>query len=125
MRQILAASGKKILRVFPFRMRLALCHLICEASTFQGSRGALAELFKLHELIEAEIYRCAVRYGNGVHPKHRLTNYHEFFTRRLKPGEVVLDIGCGPGKFCIVGALATTGRFTGVEQRKHLCDAAC
>lgn len=42
-----------------------------------------------------------------------------------EPGTRVLDIGCGPGKFCIVGALATTGRFTGVEKRKHLCDAAC
>ena len=34
-----------------------------------------------------------------------------------EPGTRVLDIGCGPGKFCIVGALATDGRFTGVEQR--------
>ena len=41
-----------------------------------------------------------------------------------EPGARVLDIGCGPGKFCIVGALATDGRFTGVEQRKHLCEAA-
>lgn len=40
------------------------------------------------------------------------------------PGTRVLDIGCGPGKFCIVGALATDGRFTGVEQRQHLCEAA-
>jgi SAM-dependent methyltransferase len=39
-------------------------------------------------------------------------------------GTRVLDIGCGPGKFCIVGALTTTGRFTGVEQRKRLCDLA-
>lgn len=46
----------------------------------------------------------------------------EFLVR--EPGTRVLDIGCGPGKFCIVGALATEGRFTGVEQRKHLCDAA-
>jgi SAM-dependent methyltransferase len=36
----------------------------------------------------------------------------------------VLDIGCGPGKFCIVGALTTGAKFTGVEQRKHLCEAA-
>jgi 2-polyprenyl-3-methyl-5-hydroxy-6-metoxy-1,4-benzoquinol methylase len=41
-----------------------------------------------------------------------------------EPGTRVLDIGCGPGKFCIVGALATPGRFTGVEQRKQLCELA-
>ena len=46
----------------------------------------------------------------------------EFLVR--KPGTRVLDIGCGPGKFCIVGALVTQGRFTGVEQRQHLCDVA-
>lgn len=41
-----------------------------------------------------------------------------------EPGTRVLDIGCGPGKFCIVGALNTKGRFTGVEQRQSLCDVA-
>jgi SAM-dependent methyltransferase len=40
------------------------------------------------------------------------------------PGTRVLDLGCGPGKFCIVGALATAGHFTGVEQRKQLADLA-
>jgi hypothetical protein len=42
-----------------------------------------------------------------------------------KPGIRVLDIGCGPGKFCTVGALTTNGKFTGMEQRKHLYDVAC
>lgn len=46
----------------------------------------------------------------------------EFLVR--EPGTRVLDIGCGPGKFCIVGALMTEGRFTGVEQRHHLCEVA-
>lgn len=41
-----------------------------------------------------------------------------------EPETRVLDIGCGPGKFCIIGALTTRGQFTGVEQRKHLCDVA-
>lgn len=41
-----------------------------------------------------------------------------------EPGTRVLDIGCGPGKFCIVGALATAGRFTGVEQRLRLFEVA-
>jgi SAM-dependent methyltransferase len=36
----------------------------------------------------------------------------------------VLDIGCGPGKFCLVGASLTGGRFTGVEQRSDLVAAA-
>jgi SAM-dependent methyltransferase len=41
-----------------------------------------------------------------------------------KPGTRVLDVGCGPGKFCAIGAVRTTGHFTGVEQRGHLCGTA-
>jgi len=41
-----------------------------------------------------------------------------------KSGTRVLDIGCGPGKFCLVGASLTYGRFTGVEQRRDLVVAA-
>lgn len=37
-----------------------------------------------------------------------------------EPGTRVLDIGCGPGKFCMVGALTTAGLFTGIERRAHL-----
>jgi SAM-dependent methyltransferase len=40
------------------------------------------------------------------------------------PGLRVLDIGCGPGKFCLVAAALTDGTFTGVEQRKTLVDIA-
>ncbi|HEU0007332.1 MAG TPA: class I SAM-dependent methyltransferase [Terriglobia bacterium] len=38
------------------------------------------------------------------------------------PETRVLDVGSGPGKFCLVGALATLGHFTGVEQRPHLVE---
>ncbi|WP_395750050.1 class I SAM-dependent methyltransferase [Prosthecobacter sp.] len=41
-----------------------------------------------------------------------------------KPGTRVLDIGCGPGKFCAIGAATTQGHFTGVEQRLRLVKAA-
>jgi SAM-dependent methyltransferase len=40
------------------------------------------------------------------------------------PRTRVLDVGCGPGKFCLVGASLTDGRFTGVEQRSELVAAA-
>ncbi len=36
----------------------------------------------------------------------------------------VLDVGSGAGRFCLTGALTTQGRFTGVEQRPWLVDAA-
>ena len=36
----------------------------------------------------------------------------------------VLDVGSGPGKFCLIGALATVGHFTGVEQRPYMAEFA-
>ncbi len=41
-----------------------------------------------------------------------------------RPGTRVLDIGCAPGKFCLVAAAITNGHFTGIEQRAHLVKAA-
>ena len=39
----------------------------------------------------------ALHYGKGIHPKHSLTKYHEFFIENILNGENVLDIGCGYG----------------------------
>lgn len=40
------------------------------------------------------------------------------------PGTHVLDVGCGSGKFCLVAATLTDGRFTGVDRRAELIDSA-
>jgi 2-polyprenyl-3-methyl-5-hydroxy-6-metoxy-1,4-benzoquinol methylase len=34
---------------------------------------------------------------SGVHPKHRLMNYHQFFVDNVSNTDSVLDIGCGQG----------------------------
>ena len=34
---------------------------------------------------------------DGLHPKHRLTKYHDWFAIRMEKGWDVLDIGCGNG----------------------------
>lgn len=36
----------------------------------------------------------------------------------------VLDIGAGPGKFCMIGSAWTSAQYVGVEQRTILCDIA-
>ncbi len=40
------------------------------------------------------------------------------------PETRVLDVGCGPGKFCAIGAASTRGHFTGVDHRRKLCRTA-
>ena len=36
------------------------------------------------------------------------------------PRTKVLDIGCGSGKFCLIGAATQTVSFAGIDQRHHL-----
>jgi len=40
----------------------------------------------------------AIAYDGGVHAKHRLMRYHDFFVERVEVGERVLDVGCGKGE---------------------------
>jgi SAM-dependent methyltransferase len=36
------------------------------------------------------------------------------------PDARVLDVGCGPGKFCLIGAATQSAHFAGIDQRPHL-----
>lgn len=47
----------------------------------------------LHDVID----RAAIETAGGVHPKHHLMRYHDFFVDRICEGERVLDLGCGYG----------------------------
>lgn len=51
----------------------------------------------LHNFSYRFISRLAVLENNGFHPKHRITNYHQFFVDNVNLNDVVLDIGCGFG----------------------------
>lgn len=52
---------------------------------------------KLHSFSYKLISYLAIKYENGLHPKHRLIGYHEFFTDNIGSEDKVLDIGCGNG----------------------------
>jgi len=39
----------------------------------------------------------SVKAEGGVHPKHRLMDYHRFFIDNINLGDNILDIGCGNG----------------------------
>ena len=51
----------------------------------------------MHNFSVRLIHRYAIRLEGGLHPKHRIMNYHKFFIDHINEGDTVLDIGCGNG----------------------------
>jgi SAM-dependent methyltransferase len=87
------------------------------------ARESLVVLFEFADRIADRVGFEAVRYGDGIHPKHRLTRYHEFFVKRIAPGERVLDIGSGNGY--IASRLGEAGAtVVGIELEAHKVEAA-
>lgn len=88
--------------------------------------GAVRFLFELDNRIYALEGETSVRYGGGLHTKHRHINYHEFFVKNLKPGERVLDIGCGNGFLSFDMAAGVEGvSVTGIELNEINYNYAC
>ena len=59
--------------------------------------NAFERLFKIEDNIKWVYNELALRYGNGIHVKHRLMRYANFFKKNIKHNQKVLDIGCGYG----------------------------
>lgn len=57
----------------------------------------------------------SVRYGGGAHTKHRHTRYHDFFVHRIRPGEQVLDVGCGIGALACDVARRSGASVVGID----------
>jgi 2-polyprenyl-3-methyl-5-hydroxy-6-metoxy-1,4-benzoquinol methylase len=58
----------------------------------------LAKLaLRLHNFSYKLSTKFAIKAEDGLHPKHRLMNYHKFFVDNVNPIDTVLDVGCGNG----------------------------
>lgn len=69
-----------------------------------NSFGKRLTLFALKMILRAHSfsYGWAGRLSHklekdGLHPKHRIMNYHKFFMDNVNENDTVLDIGCGNG----------------------------
>lgn len=51
----------------------------------------------LHNFFYRLVSRMVIKIEGGLHPKHRLMNYHKFFVDNINPRDTILDIGCGNG----------------------------
>jgi 2-polyprenyl-3-methyl-5-hydroxy-6-metoxy-1,4-benzoquinol methylase len=59
---------------------------------------ALRRLLRVVDALLARVDVLAIDLDDGIHAKHRLMSYHDFFLERVAPGEHVLDVGCGKGE---------------------------
>ena len=91
--------------VMPAMARRRLVQLVSRASATRPPAQALRELLTMESDVSGQIDLAALAYGDGVHVKHRIMRYHDFFVERVKDGERVLDIGCGYG--AVSNSLAT------------------
>jgi SAM-dependent methyltransferase len=76
---------------------------------------AMRRLLVLHDELYRELDRAAIAYDGGVHVKHRVTRYHDFFVARVRPGERVLDVGCGKGELARDLAERAAAEVVGID----------
>lgn len=68
----------------------------------------------VHNLAYRSLGILAVKENGGIHPKHRIIQYHQFFIDNISPGDRILDIGCGNG--CLAHDLAAkAGSVTAID----------
>ena len=90
------------LATLPFRMlppaaRRRAVQAVLHAAAAGGPPDALRELLTIDTDLSGLIDEVAMAHGGGVHVKHRLMRYHDFFVERITAADRVLDIGCGYG----------------------------
>lgn len=101
LRSLLSLPGRLLIGVLDLLPRDKLEALIVGLANRRSSSLAPDEGLRFLLRLDAALYplagRLSIRFGKGVHAKHRLTRYHDFFVDRLDRSERVLEIGCGTG----------------------------
>jgi SAM-dependent methyltransferase len=76
----------------------------------------MRELLEVYADAYYEMDRGAIDYDGGVHVKHRLTRYHDFFIENVHAGERVLDVGCGKGELAYDVAERAGATVVGIDR---------
>ena len=110
-----------------------------QQAEWRGAGGPSPELFPLIPTMPMELLRAAIRSGADVpdvlFDAMFSAKWRQASRQFWSPVSVarqaalwlteggakrVLDVGCGPGKVCVIGAMTTRAEFVGVEQRAAL-----
>lgn len=60
-------------------------------------KSLVKSTLKLHNFFYSLSSFLSIKNELGLHPKHRLIDYHKFFINNIEAKDIVLDIGCGNG----------------------------
>jgi ubiquinone/menaquinone biosynthesis C-methylase UbiE len=85
---------------------------------------ALRALLVLHDELFRRIDVLAVELDGGVHAKHRIMRYHDFFVDRVREGESVLDVGCGKAELAHDLVERAGANVTGIDVNRSSLDFA-
>jgi 2-polyprenyl-3-methyl-5-hydroxy-6-metoxy-1,4-benzoquinol methylase len=115
MKRLLLHNLTLLFKLLPPRTWHALFNRWLGFVAEQEPRSAMRSLLQCEDDLMEHINRVALRYGAGVHVKHHLTHYHDFFVERIGSGERVLDIGCGYGAVAFSIATRSGAHVTGID----------
>lgn len=87
-------------------------------------KSSLKLLLNIDNILYSYISVCSIRYDNGIHPKHRLISYHDYFVKNIGENENVLDIGCGNGALDYDIAQKIEGDILGIDKNRNNIDYA-
>jgi 2-polyprenyl-3-methyl-5-hydroxy-6-metoxy-1,4-benzoquinol methylase len=93
----------------------ALLRAWISAISRQPPERALRRLLRIADALLARVDVLAVELDGGIHAKHRLIRYHDFFVERVRAGERVLDVGCGKGELAYDLATRAGAFVTGID----------
>jgi SAM-dependent methyltransferase len=124
MRQLARRIAPIAVRVTPRVVPRLLARLALYALAQQPPGAALRDLLDVEADLTQRENEAAARYNGGVHVKHRLTGYHNFFVERVRATERVLDIGCGIGAVAASIAERSAAPVLGIDLSAENIDAA-
>ncbi len=112
-------------RKSPSKSTEILIHLFRKIIGEFEPREALKFLFEFENKLYSLEGEYSVKYGGGIHTKHKHIKYHDFFVKNLKPNQTVLDIGCGNGYLSYDMATKVRGvKVDGIELNEKNIDFA-
>ncbi|MCW8914462.1 MAG: class I SAM-dependent methyltransferase [Magnetovibrio sp.] len=103
--------------LIPAKLRLGLIKGLMVLDSRVGQPAdAMRRQFQVLDMADKVISERAMAFGDGVHPKHRLTRYHDFFVENIQSDSTVLDVGCGYGALArSIAARVDGAKVTGID----------